>query len=503
MKKFIVMLLSLVVVLGLGSDLSFGLVNKQYYGGENLYKYHFISGSSSDSMVLNEDKDFTREQLAVLILEISGKSEAAIAANLTPNFVDNDEITWSAPYVAYCAQEGLMGGSPVEGSELNRFNPKGIVSGQQLATVLYGALGYEPNWNTVLDDVAALGLWVQNKPLTRGEAFNFIWDAVMLPVAADRVPLAVTVGKMTEDEVEQARKDAIDGELVVPESDDSTTDTSTEQTTEATSEATEGTETVIPSTSGDTVYETPYFTATFVDGKIVDGLEGTRQYEVTLELENKTQNPCFFYVARASINRERKKVSSDLIPYSHPNQPTRMIRDIEVPVDMMKEEVTDIGLVIRMAETESDETIVEEQFRFYPQGKEKATKYKRQSLPTDVVLLDKDGLKIISTGAELEVGYYTEYMDPLVFENNTSKVLHITGSNVLMNGEPIDSDRLRYGIPNFSLDVDAGETAAAYLIYDDVDTEVNTMEMTIEVSDVSGNLLMKEDVEFTPLLKNR
>ncbi len=202
MKRFLCVVLSAVLVLSVFSGLSFADDNQSCYGGKHLYDYHFIKGSSADSMVLKEESDFTREQLAVIILEIVEKREEAKEANMTPEFLDNESITWSAPYVAYCVKEGLMSGIPVEGSALNKFNPKGVVSGKQLATVIYRALGYQADWNTIMEDVEALGLSVENKPLKRGDAFNFIWDSVTKPICSDGTVLAVTLGKMTEEDIE-------------------------------------------------------------------------------------------------------------------------------------------------------------------------------------------------------------------------------------------------------------------------------------------------------------
>ncbi len=202
MKKILCIMLSIVMVLGSLSMVNFAVAPS---GGQLLYENGFIKGSSNTEMVLNEQKDFTREQLAVIILEISGKKAEAAKAALKPNFIDNDSMTWSAPYVAYCVKEGLMSGSPVEGSDLNKFNPKGIVSGKQLATVLYRALGYKADWNTVMDDVSKLGLSVENKKLTRGDAFDFIWDSITKPVCKDGGILAVKLGKMTKKDVEDIR----------------------------------------------------------------------------------------------------------------------------------------------------------------------------------------------------------------------------------------------------------------------------------------------------------
>lgn len=137
-----------------------------YYGGERLYHFGFISGSSQDKMVLNEDQYFTREQLAAVILSINGLQEEALQKNLTPKFKDlNDISVWARPLVAYCSEKKLMNGSD------GFFKPQKPVTGKELGAVLLRTLGYhDVEWNDVEKKIGRA--WNPRFPVSDEEGYR-------------------------------------------------------------------------------------------------------------------------------------------------------------------------------------------------------------------------------------------------------------------------------------------------------------------------------------------
>ncbi len=84
-----------------------------------------------------------------------------------------------------------------------------------------------------MEDVKKLGLSVENKELKRGEAFNFIWDAVTKPICSDGAVLAVKLGKMAQEDIDNVAvkndsgtEESVAEESGVPENKDADTDDS-------------------------------------------------------------------------------------------------------------------------------------------------------------------------------------------------------------------------------------------------------------------------------------
>ncbi len=181
-----------------------GSVVGAYYGGANLYDYGFIGGSDSNQMVLYEDRMFTREQLATLILQMKGESADALEADFIPTYYDSYNISdWAKPYVAYCFEQEYMCGK-----NNNIFDPKAYVTGKELGVVVLGSLGYEVVWEDVEANLNYLEIPCPQGELTRGMAFDYLWDAMTAPVCTDSVALVVKLGGMTEDEYfEQFQRD--------------------------------------------------------------------------------------------------------------------------------------------------------------------------------------------------------------------------------------------------------------------------------------------------------
>lgn len=165
-------------------------------GGEMLYKYKFITGTSDQKMELKEELPLTREQLAILITELQGEKAEALKQAGVPTYSDTVSIaSWAQAYVAYCESKQWM-----KGIGSNLFDGKGRVTGRQLALVLLRAMGYTVEWDEVDATIQKLGIPIENKPLTRGEAFDYIWTAITKPISADGIVLGVKLGKLSEEQ---------------------------------------------------------------------------------------------------------------------------------------------------------------------------------------------------------------------------------------------------------------------------------------------------------------
>lgn len=189
--------------INVGRDLNNALafiMEKAPTGGDLLYQYKFIEGRSSTEKVLDEGGVFTREQMASIILEINGLLEDARLQKMESKFADTDQMgAWARPLIAYCAEHGILQGT---GNQM--FSPKSQVTGKMLAQLLLRALGYpEVQWNGVEQKMAELGLPVVNKKLTRGEAFDYIWKAITLPICSDGGILAVKLGKLKPEDLQR------------------------------------------------------------------------------------------------------------------------------------------------------------------------------------------------------------------------------------------------------------------------------------------------------------
>ena len=97
-----------------------------------------IQGTSTG---LEPDATFSREQAAKIISYICLGSTAAEALAKTGGvFSDVEAGRWSAGYIAYCANAGI-----INGTGDGKFNPTGNVTGYEFAKMLLGALGYGEN----------------------------------------------------------------------------------------------------------------------------------------------------------------------------------------------------------------------------------------------------------------------------------------------------------------------------------------------------------------------
>lgn len=197
--------------------------------GELLYQNGFIKGSSSDGMELNKEDYLSRAEFAVIIFRLSyspGENELmlqgedasklvaldvtdggepySIAVLRDNTFIDLAAIPgWARPFALYCEARGYM-----VGDENSVFDSYSRITAQQLAMVLLRLLGYNLTWEQAGVAATLFGYQDPATEVTRGETFYFIWLALTQPIMPGGKVLAVELGRMTEEEVQEALQSA-------------------------------------------------------------------------------------------------------------------------------------------------------------------------------------------------------------------------------------------------------------------------------------------------------
>ena len=130
----------------------------------------------SDNGQLNPQGNITREQAAKLIAyALLGKTAAdALSVSAAP-FDDVAASRWSAGYIAYCVNQGI-----INGVGDNKFNPQGNLTGIQFAKMLLCAAGYGVNdefvgsgWDIEVSTYALrLGVFAGNLGANQAAAIN-------------------------------------------------------------------------------------------------------------------------------------------------------------------------------------------------------------------------------------------------------------------------------------------------------------------------------------------
>ena len=130
-----------------------------------------IDGVSGD---VQAQGNVTREQAAKIICTMLMGSNASALSTTSTYFTDVPATRWSAPYIAYCLEKGIVSG--VGGG---KFNPAGNVTGNQFAKMLLVALGYSAdiqgytgtNWATnVSSDAVTAGIFSGNTSANKNVA---------------------------------------------------------------------------------------------------------------------------------------------------------------------------------------------------------------------------------------------------------------------------------------------------------------------------------------------
>ncbi|MCI6711856.1 MAG: S-layer homology domain-containing protein, partial [Firmicutes bacterium] len=139
------------------------------------------------------EQTVTRAQMAKLIVTALGVADYATAK--TSKFVDMGSASWAIPYVEYAANLNI-----VNGVGNNKFNPNGLVTYEQAATMIVRALGFTDECNEMngtwpaiyIQKATALGIFqdVQNggaKSANRGDTAIMLYNALdVAEVYADK-----------------------------------------------------------------------------------------------------------------------------------------------------------------------------------------------------------------------------------------------------------------------------------------------------------------------------
>ncbi len=131
---------------------------------------------------------YTREQAAKVIAYMLVGKEAAekLSASAAP-FADVAANRWSAGFIAYCAEQGIL-----SGVGNGNFNPTGTLTGYQFAKMLLAAIGYNANdeyegasWSiNVARDAIQKGIFegdlaaATNAPITRQQAMLMAFNTL-------------------------------------------------------------------------------------------------------------------------------------------------------------------------------------------------------------------------------------------------------------------------------------------------------------------------------------
>ena len=195
LKKSLCLVLALVMVLGFGAisasaDLDYeDTKDITYAEAVDVMSGIGVLEGYEDGTFL-PTKEVSREEAAKIIayLMVGSSSEADALSTTADPFEDVSKDRWSAGYIAYLVQKGVINGVG-EG----KFDPTGKVTGLQFAKMLLTALGYGVNseyvgetWAiNVAKDALQYGIFTDNlggannTPATREEcalyAFNTLW----------------------------------------------------------------------------------------------------------------------------------------------------------------------------------------------------------------------------------------------------------------------------------------------------------------------------------------
>lgn len=161
-------------------------------GAELLHKYGFVKGGVNGDLML--DRKLTREQLAILVCELYGKSVEASRFKRPPNYRDAYQFpAWSKNYISYAQYMGWM-----QGMGDRKFSNKGYVPDTQLAIALTKVLGYAPKDHIeALSILESFGIKIpKTRALTRAEAFEVMWQAVSRPIMKNGKVLGEVTGRL-------------------------------------------------------------------------------------------------------------------------------------------------------------------------------------------------------------------------------------------------------------------------------------------------------------------
>lgn len=222
-------------------------------------------------------------------------------------------------------------------------------------------------------------------------------------------------------------------------------------------------------------------------------------YSLKAQIENRTEKDLMFALNDVSVN------GFMFDPYFAVTVTSGMKanKDISFSNDGFREigiqEVTDIAFALRVYDSKdwSADTLVEEDFVIYPQGKDAARDYPRESQQDDIVLFDNERCTMIVTGFDPDSIW--GYSAKVYLVNKTDETLMFSVSDAAVNGFMCD--------PYFAVTVAPGKkciTAISWtksILSENNITEVESITLPIRVYDAddwTGEDLVNETFTVKP-----
>lgn len=178
---------------------------------EVMQKLEILKGNGTS---LDLDSELSRAQAATFIVRLLGKEDDVLENQFKYKVTDFDDVPikeWYAPYVGYCAEQGI-----INGIDSTTFNPKGNVTEKGFVKLVLTAIGYEYNkdfeWKSVFQKAYSIGLLsnskykngdVKTRNYTRGDVVNILFQALQLNNPKTNIRMAYTLidnKKITKEE---------------------------------------------------------------------------------------------------------------------------------------------------------------------------------------------------------------------------------------------------------------------------------------------------------------
>ena len=233
-------------------------------------------------------------------------------------------------------------------------------------------------------------------------------------------------------------------------SDNQTGDASTPDTTEAEKNEPEKMEPVVLL---DNEYLTLTINETYIDEDDCYTLKAT--------FENNAEKNYSYYIEPSSING----ISVVNYLYADVSAGKKAIEEINFEDSLLRNngvgEYTDIEMTVIVSDDEdflSEESVAEYTVHYYPLGEDKATKYERQPLDTDKVLLDNEYVTVTAIGFTHDEDWETTDLN-LFIVNKTEDNIALGADACVVNDIMIEA--------YYAEEIPAGKVAFSCLSFDD------------------------------------
>jgi hypothetical protein len=153
---------------------------------DTLNKFTVLRGDGKD---YNLNGQLTRAEAAAFIIRIMGKEEEVLGNNNKYNktvFPDVQKGQWFTSYIAYCVEQGIIGGFPN-----GKYAPNDPISEKAFLKLVLGVLGYKYNidfdWSNVYATAYNTGLVLDytyqgksgdNTNYKRSEVVNVLYNVL-------------------------------------------------------------------------------------------------------------------------------------------------------------------------------------------------------------------------------------------------------------------------------------------------------------------------------------